>query len=64
VSRQRIATAAVRAITIWMIVQGVAAGAGSLVFLTRARSLGGPEQLSLPETRHALLQFGRARGDS
>lgn len=45
-SRQQIATAAVRAIAIWMIVQGVAAGAGSVVFLTRARSLGVPEQPS------------------
>lgn len=45
-SRQQIATAAVRAIAIWMIVQGVAAGAGSLIFLARTRSLGVPDQPS------------------
>lgn len=46
VTRQQVATAAVRAVAIWMIVQGVAAGAGSVLFLTRARSLGVSEQPS------------------
>jgi hypothetical protein len=46
VSRQQIATAAVRAIAIWMIVQGAAAGAGSVIFLARTRSLGVPDQPS------------------
>ncbi len=46
VTRQQVATAAVRAVAIWMIVQGVAAGIGSLLFLSRARSLGASEQPS------------------
>jgi hypothetical protein len=46
VTRQQVTTAAVRAVAIWIIVQGVAAGVGSVVFLSRARSLGVSEQPS------------------
>ena len=46
VTRQQVATAAVRAVAIWMIVQGVAAGVGTVLFLTRARSLAVTDHLS------------------